>query len=206
MVDYLEGLWTHTDALLEQLRRMEGDLAGLNGGDSRGGADFREEAGNVSPGGSLAYNQKGLVYHIENMVDESELPKNDPAEPEIGTVNPVSGSGDDSELVRQPGEGLEPGETQREGRAPLADQLDQMDRAVQASAGETRIRRGDELAEVSAPAGRRAAHPNIQTPDIPETDRTGIRDSYGPAPDWVEQADRAFRRDSRRYDGSFYLY
>lgn len=23
---------------------------------------------------------------------------------------------------------------------------------------------------------------------------------------WAEQADRAFRRDSRRYDGGFYLY
>lgn len=26
------------------------------------------------------------------------------------------------------------------------------------------------------------------------------------AQDWTEQADRAFRRDSRRYDGGFYLY
>ena len=29
---------------------------------------------------------------------------------------------------------------------------------------------------------------------------------YSRNPGWAEQADRAFRRDSRRYDGGFYLY
>lgn len=32
------------------------------------------------------------------------------------------------------------------------------------------------------------------------------RPSAGEGRDWAEQADRAFRRDSRRYDGGFYLY
>ena len=29
---------------------------------------------------------------------------------------------------------------------------------------------------------------------------------YGMELDWAERADRVFRRDSRRYDGGFYLY
>ena len=36
-----------------------------------------------------------------------------------------------------------------------------------------------------------------------------LRSSAPPASEemrWAEQADRAFRRDSRRYDGGFYLY
>lgn len=45
-------------------------------------------------------------------------------------------------------------------------------------------------------------------PSGPEGWQTGLRRSVRAADElsWAEQADRIFRRDSRRYDGGFYLY
>lgn len=36
--------------------------------------------------------------------------------------------------------------------------------------------------------------------------RTAARPGHGREQNWAEQMDRAFRRDSRRYDGGFFLY
>ena len=40
----------------------------------------------------------------------------------------------------------------------------------------------------------------------PGTGPGGTALRYGGELDWAERADRVFRRDSRRYDGGFYLY
>ena len=56
--------------------------------------------------------------------------------------------------------------------------------------------------------GRRTAGARLSGAEVPGGDWSGaggeLPSSGGT--DWVEQADRAFRRDSRRYDGGFYLY
>lgn len=55
-----------------------------------------------------------------------------------------------------------------------------------------------------------AADPNITGVMGGNWNGTGMPASadfaYGGAQSWAEQADRMFRRDSRRYDGGFYLY
>ena len=95
---------------------------------------------------------------------------------------------------------------------PLAAQLEELERAVSAAA--------------SLPAGRRAEAGRGGVSLPPDRTRgwtagdwetgpagggrsgpggTAVSPSDG-ALSWAEQADRVFRRDSRRYDGGFYLY
>lgn len=111
-----------------------------------------------------------------------------------------------------------------EGRCALLEQLERLERAVVPPAAEGMGRasaRGRNTWEQGA--GNRLSGPlsPLSPPDggtelagLPEAaGGTALRSGPGAraqlpggAADWAEQVDLAFRRDSRRYDGGFYLY
>lgn len=135
--------------------------------------------------------------------------------------------GESMELLRTKGKAPSPSQTPGEAGEtesfPLLDQLRQLDRAAELSAVGQRTQ-GSAGEEVwSRPwSGRSgsALHPGAARRTIPgdaaslsqsgsalSVDTVG-REALASAGalSWAEQADRAFRRDSRRYDGGFYLY
>lgn len=207
MRDYLEELLDGTGALLEELRRMERGLSSLTGGDRREAVEDSRETEGISGGERAVYNTEKRVYRKMNAVDYTDiLPQNTA---EQGDAHPDRGEGNELKLARQPGGETETGAEQSR-KAPLTVQLERLDRAVSASAGGT-LRRGKREKwgdEVRRPAGLKAAAGFVPGPDLPGEVRLGAEGRFasGGGPDWVEQADRAFRRDSRRYDGGFYLY
>ena len=91
---------------------------------------------------------------------------------------------------------------------PLAVQLERLDRAAASGGGPAEGGSGGRQALVPLLPGRRTAGARLSGAEVPGGDWSGaggeLPSSGGT--DWVEQADRAFRRDSRRYDGGFYLY
>lgn len=110
-----------------------------------------------------------------------------------------------------------------EGRCALLEQLERLERAAALPEAEARrsAARGRSVWEqgagnrlngplsplsapdgVTAPAGLPEAAEGVALRSGP-----GARAQFpGGAADWAEQVDLAFRRDSRRYDGGFYLY
>lgn len=114
------------------------------------------------------------------------------------------------------------GAKQTDNRSPISDRLEELDRAVFAlpallpeQRGTTRgswgadRRTGSWPDSLSSPRGL-TVDPNIT--GVPGGSWSGLGatapadPAYGGAQSWAEQADRMFRRDSRRYDGGFYLY
>ena len=92
---------------------------------------------------------------------------------------------------------------------PLAAQLEELDRAVSMLSAVTPA--GEETGHTTFSPVRRTRFGPDMTDALAEGWNTGIGTdgvgpSYGGAQDWAEQADRVFRRDSRRYDGGFSLY
>ena len=207
MRDYLEELLDGTGALLEELRRMERGLSNLTGGDRREAVEDSRETEGVSGGERAVYDIEKRVYRGINAVDYTDvLPKNTA---EQGDAHPDRGEGNELGLARQPGGETETGAEQSR-KTPLTAQLERLDRAVSASAGGT-LRHGKREKwwdEVCRPAGLKTETGFVSGPDLPGEVRLGAERRFASSrgPDWVEQADRAFRRDSRRYDGGFYLY
>lgn len=125
---------------------------------------------------------------------------------------PAAGAGEGQSPLPRPG-------TTDEGRAerpapPLAARLEELDRAVS-------LLWAAPPAGLEGAGGRRQAAPSASPPAgplSPGLNGAGRGENPGPgevtspltasdkALDWAEQADRVFRRDSRRYDGGFYLY
>ena len=207
MRDYLEELLDGTGALLEELRRMERGLSNLTGGDRREAAEDSKETEDILGGESAVDDTEKPVYRKMNAVDYTDILPKKPAEQ--GDVHPDREDGNELELVRQPGRETETGAEQSR-KAPLTAQLERLDRAVSASAGGT-LRHGKREKwwdEVCRPAGLKTETGFVSGPDLPGEGRLGAERRFASSrgPDWVEQADRAFRRDSRRYDGGFYLY
>ena len=96
-------------------------------------------------------------------------------------------------------------------RSPLSVQLEELDQAVSTLAALTSAGRESSTYPISlsTPQGT-AADPTI--PGVPgeiwstPVMAAGSDLAFGGTQSWAEQADRMFRRDSRRYDGGFYLY
>lgn len=205
MVDYLEKIWEHADVLLEQMRRVERGLPGLTGGNGQESRDARGETGNVSRGMEMAYDAGKHVNYMENLVYKPGDRERNPAEMANAAADQRKEVEGEPGPVRRPEENGETEEGRRKD-TPLAARLERLERAVSVSSGGvwSRDKAGSRRLEVPALAGPGTA--DIQAPGDPEGGWPGSRPASGGAPDWVEQADRAFRRDSRRYDGSFYLY
>ena len=87
--------------------------------------------------------------------------------------------------------------------------LEQLDRAAASADGAVfRQKSGTETREKFSDQARRGAVPVLDPEEAEKTRMGGLGglSASGREGDWVEQADQAFRRDSRRYDGGFYLY
>ena len=221
MTDYLEELLNNTSALLEQVKRLERSWAGPvleEAGGTEG--TFSSRCGGETPEtGSAAGAPEGAA-----------AVRGSRAEPGSGLAAAPGGGGGEKDGVLPPaaarnseGEGPErvraPLEEGEKGSSPLLEQLERLERAAVSGAGDgvsarqaawekrDRVERGGGSAGW---AGGASTYPNGA--ELP-----GGRWELGrglPGPDpvpaddtlWAERADRAFRRDSRRYDGGFYLY
>lgn len=205
MRDYLEELLEGSGALLEELRRAERGLSALSGGErNRETGAEREEPGVVSPEAERVDGGKRLVNLLEDVVDAEKRTEKAPEEGRIGGTEPSEGPAEDlgrSRVVPAAVGTVERG-------LPLAVQLERLDRAAASGGGRAEGGSGGRQALVPLLPGRRTAGARLSGAEVPGGDWSGaggeLPSSGGT--DWVEQADRAFRRDSRRYDGGFYLY
>lgn len=230
MTDYLEEHLERSGALLEQVRRMEqslpgppveGEPEGSAGGSDPLGAE-RGAAELVSESEREVDGLKEKVDRLEKMVDDAGLNEEFPEE-QAGATGDWQNDGETAAQGFQEGPGADYPEhagaaavqTNQEkaepGGVPLLEQLEELDRAAASwavmTAGEGRLERfrwgGGERQSgypVSLAGPRSAA--------VPEEvwSGGGLSGSAGAEQEWAERADRAFRRDSRRYDGGFSLY
>lgn len=181
----------------------------------------------VSEKTTEVYHMEKEVGLIDKIVDEPEI---GPEIHETGrdmAVNRRIKADDDSRDPGRTEEASQGEETQTsaeraENRAPLSAQLEELDRAV--SALTALSPEGRETAQNSWSADGRAESypvslpgPQALTAGPNITGATGgdwigpgtvarADSAYDGTQAWAEQADRMFRRDSRRYDGGFYLY
>ena len=230
MNDYLEEALDNAEQLLEQVRRSEQGLAGAGGRDGateRAEGDFAPSASqntNVSQDDQEVYNRGNIVKQGMNLVDNRENPGEIGVNGEEKAVNYDTEMGDDPARIQQVSPGMDEGtdrrddipragETGEKEGAVLAAQLEQLDRAASIPAGGGEISGYGMEKQEEHPASlpglqSRAAYPRAaggageRWTALP----SGGRTASGGEPGWAEQADRAFRRDSRRYDGGFYLY
>ncbi len=234
MTDYLEPLTEdNVDALLEEARRLSAALSGLGPGleleleesfPARAGREAaRGEGGMPSPalpGEGTELKADGSVYRA--------------AEEVLGTDVSVSTREEDCRAAnnlpetvgpQRPGRTAAPWRDWPDGEerpSALLTQLERLDRAAALpleGGSASRPQSGESGNPRSG--GRRTAMPGVEAPSVPgwpevEPGQLGAWGS-GPVPErdaplpggeirWAERADRAFRRDSRRYDGGFYLY
>lgn len=232
MTDYLEESLDNAGRLLEQVRRSERELSGLSGKnhDVKGSEDSfspdRAQSKLVSEETKEVDNERNAVNLEVKKVDDRSFPQETGDLDEKRVVNRTGTlEGELARLEQMPSGGES--ETPKTGTVPaaevdkpkdgsvLAAQLKQMDRAAAVpAAGE---QKGAEA------AGRRGGYPvspggsrpgtvypqAAGTPveaQAPFERNAAVRPSPGGDLGWAERTDRAFRRDSRRYDGGFYLY
>lgn len=189
--------------------------------------DTEEKSGIVSRKQKEVYDTRTKVNLIKETVDDLDLgheiceKKQDIAVNRQIITDDNSKSPGQAEIVFKAEEtGTRTNAERAENRSPLSDQLEELDRAVSALAALTPEGRGDAQSGYpvffSAPQGP-VFDPNITAvpgeawsgpgeawsgPGTP--DGAGL--AYAETQSWAEQADRIFRRDSRRFDGGFYLY
>ena len=196
MTDYLEQPEEQENALLEQAKRLEQALSALafreeTEADAEGALDWFEDRENR--GESSAWERQGL----DETLLAAAAGKGEPSRAQSW----AQGQKEQAEL-------------------PLLAQLRQMDRALdgpgemaEAGTKEHGLRSAKQAAgwsQTEPGTARRLFH---QERVLPQTGQGGYSNSSGREHlqssgnlTWAEQTDRAFRRDSRRYDGGFYLY
>lgn len=192
MTDYLEWPEEQENALLEQAKRLEQVLSALI---------FREEGGT-----------EGTSARFENREERGERPPWETKNTEEAAL--FQEKREEQASLSQV---WTAGQTEPE--LPLLEQLRQLDRAwsqteesAQTGTKEPFLRSGGKMAtwsEAEPGAGRGEHLENFLSRAGRESDsRSGGREPMQSCGEltWAEQADRAFRRDSRRYDSGFYLY
>lgn len=192
MTDYLEQPEEQENALLEQAKRLEQALSAFIVRENE-----REEP--------LAHFGDGEKYWESQALENDNLDEAAPvAETKKGETTPFP-----SQM-----------EGQKELELPLLEQLKQSDRVlewtgepVEAGAEEHSIRPDEKPIRRSQAEPWAVGRPSCPEPLLPQAGRGDYFRSGGREPlqsngdlTWAEQTDRAFRRDSRRYDGGFYLY
>ena len=223
MTDYLEPSGAeHDDALAEQLRRLERALARLTA------------AGGEAEGAQTAEARPGRTGRLSRREDPGERVRiAEPGEQEwreSGQILAPDGRRRRSFGAR-PGRGRadtpeaeHPGDEGRSEREPLPleAQLSRLDAAVRLTGGALwgAASQGGALRQPGRTPGGRAGFAPAMEQTVPgEGEEPGWgRAAAGGLPygrggpgaweetRWAERADRVFRRDSRRYDGGFYLY
>ena len=217
MTDYLEELLDNTEALLEQVRRLERSGARPALEEAEGGISssaFRSAQGAMEERGAVRKLKTGETLRTLEAQNESERDV-----PDTGT-----GGGGTEDRTLEPPERiptpLEVEERTEEGSV-LLEQLERLERAAAAEIGDSAADRSAVWGEdgsrrrtvfPASPAGARgeAIYPGVTgTAGNNWTLVAGFAGTdVQPSEElrWAEQADRVFRRDSRRYDGDFYLY
>lgn len=204
MPDYLEELLDNASALLEQVKQLERGLSGLTpGARAMEAEEFAPAAGTETGQGEIYRQATALedifggrreVNRMGNLVYDAEQAEHQGEEPVF------------SRRERE-----EPEELPQSGApSPLLEQLERLERAAAAravlQAGAVRnAGPGFEL----LPAARTGGGVGV-TGSAGEAWGGGRGPEGYAAPEeelrWAERADRVFRRDSRRYDGGFYLF
>ena len=215
MTDYLELTWPgQEDALLEQARRLERALSRLITG------------GRPEPEGPGAENRS----RERERPAEAGAAGSGEAEAELLSPDGSRRRTPGPRLERMDPDAPWPGRAEGEGdpereSLPLEVQLTRLDRAVRVADGPLRSglsgAGGDVHPARRSPGGKAGAGsaPGRALPGEgwePDWGRAAAGEGglpYGRGGPgaweetrWAEQADRVFRRDSRRYDGGFYLY
>lgn len=222
MIDYLEEHLGGAEALLERIRKLDQREAGLSrmttweenagymGHSVENTQDNGTKSGIVSQEYNKVYNINMNVDLLDYLIDDtgSDLKKHEKAQ-DID-VNHQKKEGynaqDLEQIALSPGaEGARTGPGR--GPSPLSAQLEELDRAVSALTApvpESReTARGGYPISPPGPQNLTAVPGEIWSgPDA----AAGADLACGGRQTWAEQADRIFRRDSRRYDGGFTLY
>ncbi len=224
LTDYLEEALDRAGRLLEQVRLAERELSGPgteNG--EKGAPDWG--SGPPAAGTAGEMEDRTAVDRIENIVNSDiNIVDNTGITPRLEingekrTVNPETENGekpapqgifsklgkeaDLSALILQ-AEGGDKGEDQ----PALAVQLERLDRTAPVTGGGSERR---DVHPASLSGLQLAAYPQMaggagERPDVSDGHPAAFALSGGEA-GWAERTDRVFRRDSRRYDGGFYLY
>ena len=155
-----------------------------------------------------------LDMDLEIRGKEQDIPVNRQIKSDDNRKNP----GQTDTAHEAEGTGTQTNAERTENRSPLSGQLEELDRAVSAMAALTPAGQENSAYPISLSTPRgTVAGPTIpgvpgevwsvpgevwSVPGIP----AGSDPAYGGEQNWAELADRMFRRDSRRYDGGFYLY
>lgn len=232
MTDYLAEHLGNAEALLERIRQLEQSASGLSGKavpeeNLEKSDDFAEKVQDTGEKSDIVSNEKQEVYNTTEDVNQlKEIVDNLDVDIEIRgkeqdiAVNRQAIADDNGKSLERAGTASGAEETgartnaeRAENRSPLSDQLEELDRAV--SALTTLIPEGQGSTQGSYPI-------SLLPPQVPMADQaftgvsgeiwsapgipSGSDPAYGETRNWAEQADQVFRRDSRRYDGGFYLY
>lgn len=223
MTDFLELTWTdQEEVLLEQIRRLERALARLT---AAGGEAEGAQTAEARPG------RTGRFSRREDPGERARLAELGEQEwRESGQILAPDGrrrrsfgahpgqSGADAPEAEHPGD---KGRSERE-PLPLEAQLSRLDAAVRLNGGALweAASLGGALRQPGRTLGGRAGFAPAMEQTVPgEGEEPGWGRAAAGGPPygrggpgaweetrWAEQADRVFRRDSRRYDGGFYLY
>lgn len=204
MTDYLELLEEGADALLEQARRLEQALVGRGRN--------REEAGEEgsSPVRSTLREEQTVPERML-LRGETDRPHEGSLEEALEPFGVLSLSQAQMDTAREEGQ-------EREETFPLLEQLRRLEsvqglpQAAQSQASTRAVSAGRQNAWNGLEWGEGLAGVAGEMPSLPQGRENpafrlpGGGASPGGEAGWAEQADRVFRRDSRRYDGGFYLY
>lgn len=230
MTDYLEEHLGGAEALLEWIRQLEQKESGLSWKTISGEnvdhmGHFAENTQNNETKSDLVCLENKVVYDIKRLVDQLDylVDETDAAlkerekERDIDVNYKVKRDDNARDLgqiaVSPRAEGTQTDAERGESPSPLSAQLEELDRAV--SALTTPVPESRETVRVSYPvslpgpqnlladSNLTGVHGGIWSgPDA----AAGADFAYGGRQTLAEQADRMFRRDSRRYDGGFTLY
>lgn len=183
MTDYLKGTEKQENALLEQAKRLERALAALavrgNGEGPERAAEqmeHREESWNGGEEADRGPAEDFLLSQVQRQDKNQQLPL-------LGQLRQMDGTWGRMEEAGNMG--------WKEPAAQMIERTPGRNPSTLPAAG--RLSAADALLSGT----QRESHPAFRQPSpLPS----------GGALTWAEQADRAFRRDSRRYDSGFYLY
>ena len=215
MTDYLEALLEHTDVLLEQVRRLE----------RSGGQTGPASPAQLSPPprrerDTPSWQTTGAL-ELPSLGEWTAAKGRDARQSRARRARTLLAEEEDA--GREPGEipasPLAASPEREETVPPLLNQLKRLERTgvlplgtaspgPEGGASLRRERAWSPPFSSTFPSG--AGYPDAAGSPAPDQRGSPGLGESGTPPDgalgWAEQADRVFRRDSRRYDGGFYLY
>lgn len=227
MIDYLEKRLGSGGALLKQARQSERELSGpteANGEERGSGRAEGKWLGRriVSANSESVDDRKKAVNSRGKKVDGLFVPGSGDGGEKEDTVSPLKAEENPAALrgwswrESIPTEKGSEQETEGEpgGKNALAEQLKRLDRMAFAQTGEGWLSKRAERVQISDPTASMLRERSSYLSEGGMLDRKQAMTERAPAIggaaggelQWAERADRLFRRDSRRYDGAFYLY